>query len=71
MNLILHLSIGLIDLLSIIGFVFISKSICWLGPYISASKMPTELCFDKLNAIEAVTELLPTPPLAEPNAIIF
>jgi hypothetical protein len=33
--------------------------------------MPTLFFLDKLLAIEAVIELFPTPPFADPNAIIF
>ena len=33
--------------------------------------MPIFLCLDRQSARDAVIELLPTPPLAEPNAIIF
>ena len=37
----------------------------------SASKIPTLYFLDNPIAIDAVIELLPTPPLADPNAIIF
>ena len=44
---------------------------CWFGPYISASKMPTLKFFAKFIASNAVIVLFPTPPLAEATDIIF
>ena len=37
----------------------------------SASRIPTLCFFARLKATEAVIELFPTPPLADPNAIIL